>query len=226
MKIIIFLNILFIQTSMLYGQSEKSIIKNSSIPIKINWVTNIKGNFSFKNKWTYPEGIDKNKFGQLSCDGFCESDVESMIDSNGRIYKDSLKAYYKIVDTSYQYYTLSCNAWCYEFGEANFIEAIRKSVDTVSCFTLLNASTHCNLQLQIVNGVCYAIIDLRSVFKGGDVKYYCNKGYIDIDKNYWDKGIIKASFGFYFEHTENPKKPIYWIGKMYTAISNPENIQK
>ncbi len=222
MKIFIFLNIFLFQASLLYGQSKPLLTKSSAIPIKINWVTNLKGNFSFRNKWTYPEGIDKNQFGQLSCDGFCETDVESMKDSNGRIYKDSLKAYYKIVDTSHQHFTMSCSAWCYEFGEANFINAIRTSANTVSCNTLMNASTHCSLQLKIVDGVCYAMIDLKSVFKGGDARYYCNKGYINIDKGYWDKGIMKASFDFNFEHLKDPKSPIYWKGKIYTAIGNLE----
>lgn len=29
---------------------------------------------------------------------------------------------------------------------------------------------------------------------------------------------MKAEFSFNFEHIENPKKPIYWKGKIYARI--------
>ena len=84
--------------------------------IKIQWVDNLPGDFSFSKKWDYPEGIYKNEFGQLSCDGICQEEVYAMMDSAGKIYKDSLAAFYKIVDTAHQYHSIKADAWCYEYA--------------------------------------------------------------------------------------------------------------
>jgi hypothetical protein len=197
----------------LFGQSKKAVTH-----VKIKWVSSIKGDFSFVNKWSYPEGIELNEYGQLSCDGFCPPEAYTMIDSTGKIFKDSLTAFYKVVDTSHQSYSIQCKAWCYEWAGTDFIEAIQKSVDTVYCYTLLNAATHCSLQLNIVGDNCFAIIDLNSIVKGGSAKYNCLNGYITVDKNHWKKGILKAVFSFNFENKENPNKPIYWKGKIFTKI--------
>jgi hypothetical protein len=198
-----------------FGQSKKAIT-----PIKINWVSSVKGDFSFTKKWSYPEGVELNEHGQLSCDGFCPPEAYAMIDSTGKICTDSLTAFYNIVDTSHQSYSIQCKAWCYEWAGTDFIEAIQKSADTIYCYTLLNAATHCSLQLNIVGDKCFAFIDLNSVVKGGSAKYNCTNGYITVDKSLWKKGIVKAIFSFNFEHKENPKKPIYWKGKFFTRIKS------
>lgn len=187
-------------------------------PVKMNWVSGIKGDFSFAKKWRYPEGILLNGYGQLSCDGFCPPESYAMIDSTGKICKDSLTAFYQVVDTSHQFYSIQCKAWCYEWAGTDFIEATQKSADTVYCYTLLNAATHCSLQLTIVGDQCFAIIDLNSIVKGGSARYACINGFITIDKSLWKKGTMKAVFSFNFEHKENPGKPVYWKGKIFTKI--------
>jgi hypothetical protein len=198
----------------------KSTSQTSSIPLKIVWVTDLTGDFSFIKKWSYPEGIFKNKYGQLTCDGFCPDGIENMEDENGKIYKDSLKAYYKIVDTTHLFHTISCDAWCYEWAGTDFIDTYRKSNDTTFCATQLNVATHCSLKLTISGDSCIAIIDLISIVLGGNAKYYSTNGEITIDKNLWKKGILKAKFNFNFEHPENPKMPIYWKGKIYSRINS------
>ncbi|MEO7489014.1 MAG: hypothetical protein ABIU77_18020 [Ferruginibacter sp.] len=192
--------------------------KNAATAIKIKWASSIQGDFSFVNKWSYPEGVERNEYGQLSCDGFCAPEAYAMMDSTGKILKDSLAAFYKILDTSHQSHSIYCKAWCYEWAGTDFIEAIHKSADTVYCYTLLNAATHCSLKLNIIGDNCFAVIDLTSIFKGGNTRYACTNGYITVDKNLWKKGIMKAVFNFNFEHKENRKKPIYWKGKILTKI--------
>jgi hypothetical protein len=194
--------------------------KKSATPVKIKWASGIKGDFSFIKKWSYPEGVEVNEYGQVTCNGFCPPETEAMFDSTGKIIKDSLTAFYKIVDTSHQLNSIKSKAWCYEWAGADFIDAVRKTVDTTYCYTLLNAATHCSLQLNITRDNCFAIIELNSVVKGRSAKYYCKNGYITIDKDLWKKGIMKAIFSFNFEHKENPKKPIYWNGKIFTKIKS------
>lgn len=211
-RLIVFCSLLLISFA-LFGQK-----KSAGIPVNIKWVPSLKGDFSFVNKWSYPEGVALNEYGQLSCDGFCAPEVAGMMDSTGKIFKDSLTAFYTIVDTSHQFYSIQCKAWCYEWAGTNFIEAIQQSADTVYCYTLMNAATHCSLQLTIIGNNCFASIDLNSIFKGGAARYDANNGYITVDKSYWKKGIVKAIFNFNFEHSEHPNKPMFWKGKIFAKI--------
>lgn len=56
--------------------------------ISIKWVDNIENDFSFKERWSYPEGVYKNKFGQLSRDGICPPEIDQMKNEEGKIYPD------------------------------------------------------------------------------------------------------------------------------------------
>ena len=193
--------------------------QTTSKPVKIVWASNLKGDFSFTKKWSYPEGVYKNEYGQLSCDGLCPPEIDKMIDSRGKIYKDSLKSFYKYVDTTHLQHTISYDAWCYEWGGTDFIEVYRKSNDTVFCRTLTNVATHCSLELTIKDDYCVAVIDLVSIVAGGNAKFYCTNGSVIIDKDLWKQSILKATFNFNFDHPENPKKPIFWKGNIYSKIN-------
>lgn len=200
------------------NKNSTSTIKEGEI--KIEWSNHLTGDYTFQNQWSYPEGIYKNEFGQLSCEGICPEESEAMKDSKGKIYNDSLKAFYRLVDTTHQFHTIQCEAWCYEWGGTNFIEAKQKTKDTIECYTLGNAATHCSLHLYIVKNICLPIIELKSIVANGNAVYPCTDGFIKIDKEYFEKGIIKADFNFNFKHKENPKQPMYWKGKIYTKIKN------
>ena len=192
----------------------------TSKPVKIVWVTHLKGDFSFTKKWSYPEGVYKNEYGQLSCDGLCPPEIDNMKDDRGKIYEDSLRAFYKYVDTAHLQHTISSDAWCYEWAGTNFIDVYRMSNDMVFCKTLTNVATHCSLELTIKDDNCVVVIDLASIVAGGNAKFYCTNGNIIIDKDLWKQGILKATFNLNFGHQENPKKPIYWKGKIYSKINS------
>ena len=170
-----------------------------------------------KHKWSYPEGIFRNNYGQLTCDGFCPDEIESMKDKNGRIIKDSLTSFHKLIDTAHIPHSISSTAWCYEWDGIDFIDAI-KNVDTIFLATALNEATHCSLQLSIAGVYCYPLINLISIVKGGSGIYYCTDGSITIDKTLFQKGIVKEIFSFNFKHEENPKEPMFWKGKIYAPI--------
>jgi hypothetical protein len=106
-----------------FGFVIDSRFTDKSEQIKIQWIDNLDGDFDFRTKWSYSEGIYRNEFGQLSCDGFCPEGTESMKDSEGKIHPDSLTRFYQLVDTTHQFYSISCEAWCYEWGGTDFITA-------------------------------------------------------------------------------------------------------
>lgn len=210
----IFLIIGLISCGLNWDKNEKV----ESGEIEINWVDNVSGDFSFTKNWDYPEGVYKNEFGQLSCDGLCPQEINRMKDENGKIYEDSLTAFYKLVDTTHQFHSIQSDAWTYEWAGTNFITVTKKNKDTTICYTHNNAATHSSLILIIVKNKCIPTIELNSVTSTGTKTYHCKGGEIEIDKSLWKKGILKANFDFVFDHTENPDKPMYWKGKIYANI--------
>ncbi len=199
-------------------QKTKKAVNSASAPITIKWADNISGDFSFTKNWSYKEGIYLNDYGQLSCDGLCPPEIDALKDSTGRIYENSLHAFYKIIDTAHQAHSIQCEAWYYEWAGTDFIETIRKSDDSTICNTASGIATHCSLHLDIIKDICSAEINLKSILPKGDTVFYCTDGHITIDKKLWKEGIMKAEFSFNFEHKENPEKPIYWKGKIYSKI--------
>lgn len=212
MKIgLIFLTISCISLLSLSSANEKD-------EIKIEWTDTLLGDFSFKENWSYPEGIYVNDFGQVSCDGFCPEGTDQLLDNNGKIRSGKLKAYYELVDTTHQFHSIQCDAWCYEWDGTNIIEAKQINTDSVVCNTMMSMSTHCSLHMCIADDYCYPSIQLASIAATGNIIYKCIGGYIKIDKECWKKGIVKAEFDFQFYHTEDPNVPMYWKGMIYTKI--------
>ncbi|NDW09505.1 hypothetical protein [Dysgonomonas sp. 520] len=215
MKNIILLSIAIIFTLTTCNQN-----KNVHGEIEIEWTDKLSADFSFTEKWSYPEGIYENEFGQLICDGFCPPEVAGMYDDIGRIKEDSLNRYYRLVDTTHQHHTIESDAWTYEWAGTDFITANRVDHDTVVCFTHNNAATHSSLNLKIIGDKCIPTIELNSTTLNQGAKIYtCKSGQIQIDSDLWNKGFMKAEFNFIFDNTENPEQAMYWKGKIYTKIN-------
>jgi len=193
-----------------------AISKKGEIPLK--WSDNLTGDFSFKDSWSYPEGVYRNEFGQLSCDGLCPPETDKMKDEDGKIYEDSLASFYSLVDTTHLFHSIQSVAQTYEWGGADYIIAERVGKDTVECVTLNNVSTHSSLNLIISKTTVKPAIELNSVMDTGTKTYNCTGGQMIIDRKFWNKGILKAEFNFKFHDDENPDE-MYWKGKIYTEIA-------
>jgi hypothetical protein len=116
--------------------------------------------------------------------------------------------------------TMNCEAWCYEFAGSTKLQAIRFNKDSVECRTFPDAATHSTLHFYLVNDVVKnARIELNSIVDGKST-YGCNGGTIKIDHKLMGKNKLKAVFDFTFEHPENPGKPMYWKGLIYTKIKD------
>lgn len=194
--------------------------KAESGEIQISWLDSLTGDFSFTKNWEYPEGVYKNEFGQLSCDGLCPPEIDRMKDEKGKIYEDSLKAFYQLLDTTHLFHSIQSEAWTHEWAGTNFVTASRKNADTTICFTYNKIATHSSLILTIIKDKCIPTIELNSITHTETKIYNCKNGQIEIDKSLWEKGILKANFNFVFDHIENPQKTMYWKGKIYTTIDN------
>jgi hypothetical protein len=217
-KALIFILLLIAFNSCSNEKKAGSISKSDEGWVKIQWTDSLHGDYSFHTRWDYPEGVYRNEFGQLSCDGLCPEGTESKKNKYGKIYSDSLAAFYNLVDTTHQFQTIQSEAWCYEWGGTNFIIGAYKGMDCVEFHTLMNSATHCSLNLIITNGLCYPSIQLVSITSAGNKTYNCSGGYVLVDPLLWKKGIFKSEFNFTFTHPENPRQPIYWKGLIITKI--------
>lgn len=211
--------ILFLLTIIFFNSYHEKKEKKDHGVIEINWIAELKGDFSFKETWSYNEGIYKNEHGQLSCDGLCPAEIYSMQDNDGKIYKDSLSAFYKLVDTTHQFYSIKSEVIGPEYFNTNFIKVKKINKDTIIGYTETNAAAHTKLSIKIVDNICIPVIELNSIRSAiGSKKYPCKSGKIFIDKNLWTQGIIKAEFNFTFAENENSKDDLLWKGKIYSII--------
>ena len=194
------------------------IKKGETKSISIKWVDNIENDFSFKDKWSYPEGVYKNKFGQLSCDGICPPEIDRMKTEEGKIYPDSLKAFYKVVDTTHLFHSIKSEAWTYEWTGTDFMTFKMQADNSIIGESYCNVSTHSSLNIKIKNDSVIAWIDFNSIRNLGQHRFPMTHGQITIDKKKFDQGIIKADFDLKFANTLNQEKEMYWKGLIYSKI--------
>lgn len=190
--------------------------------IAIQWANHLDGDFSFKEIWSYPEDVYRNEFGQLSCGGFCPPEVYEMKDENGRIRDEQLNAFYQLVDTTHQYHSIQSDAYTYEWAGTDFIKVVKINEDTVICSTYNNAGTHSSLQIIITQNHIEPSIILTSIIHNGSGIFFCKEGAMSIDRNAWQKGILKAAFDFTFDHPMSDGEYMWWKGLIYAKIENPE----
>ena len=202
-----------------FSQTKKKIEKPIA-EITVQYTDSLPGDFGFVKDWSYTEGIYKNNNGEVRCDGICPPAIERMKDEAGNIYKDSLKAYFKLLDTTHYYHTLQCEAWIYEFAGTNFINCFINASGFINCYTMNNVATHSSLRLSINGDKCIPTIYLTSILqKTGSKIFKCSSGFIRIDSGMLAKGILKAEFDFNFLNTLEPDKPMYWKGKILSPIT-------
>ncbi|WP_036153209.1 hypothetical protein [Maribacter forsetii] len=216
MKNIILFTLLLVLTVISCKTIGKKTDTNPSI--EIDWTTDLKGDFSFKEKWSYKEGVYKNSHGQLSCDGDCPAAIDRMKDKSGKIYKDSLSEFYKIIDTTHVYHSLISENRMYEYSGIDFIEFKKLKNGTILGESVSNVSTHSNLIIALKNNSCTASVYFNSIRDLGVHTFPLKSGTIKIDKTLFENGIIKAVFDFEFINTLETDKQLYWKGNMYSRV--------
>jgi hypothetical protein len=194
--------------------------------VKVTWTDSVAGDFSFRNKWSYQPGVSRMADGQVRCDGLCPPRSEQMLDSAGRILRDSIAAYYRLVDTTHLYHTIASEAHCYEWAGADYI-AVQKRHDTIAADTYCNPATHSSLRLRIKGDKCYATIienSIRATRVRPRKRYYCTRGEITIDSMLLKRGILKGKFDFTFRA---PKGfgDMYWRGRIYKNLEPPRRYE-
>ena len=207
-------HLLFLLAFPFFGHSQVDFI----------WVDSIVDDFSFTEKWDYQDGVYMNQWGQLSCDGLCPMEIDVLKDDQGRIYDDSLKKFYSIIDTTHRYFTHAGTVRAYEFGECNYAVATRLA-GKIHVNTESNISTHTDLHI---------VFDPETPFSERNFKIYLMfnsirnikrayfialTGRIEISRKKFEEGIIQMRFDLGFQSEEDdPKGMQTWQGKILTKI--------
>ncbi|MBP1673232.1 MAG: hypothetical protein H6Q25_1047 [Bacteroidetes bacterium] len=191
---------------------------NKAKSIKIEWVNDLDGDFSFVNQWSYPEGIYRDEFGVLLQDGISSDIIETLKDSTGSIAPESLTYYYTLVDTNHLYHTISGESNCYEWVGTDFVDVFQDDKHQIVCKTQTTVGTHSSLVITIDKNDCSSKIELYTISSPSLIVFYGISGNMKIDKKYWKNGILKCEFEFYFVDPAKPDTPIFWKGKIYKKI--------
>jgi hypothetical protein len=205
-----------------FSQKKNTTPVKKAAAVKIAWADSIPGDFSFAQKWSYPDNVELKSNGKPGCadGGMCPPRCYRMHDGDGIVLPDSMTAYYSLLDTNHIPHSLQCRSSCSEFAGVDFITSSRKGADTVFCITSTDAGTHCNLQLYLVKDNCFAYSNLLSIVPNGDAWYVAISGRIKADKKLWQNGILKAEFDFQLVNEKDSKEMIFWKGKIYSQLQS------
>lgn len=185
--------------------------------IPISWFNDLKGNFSFAQKWSFAENVGLNDAQQIACINNCSKQIEAMTDRNGLIKSDSLDAYYKIIDSTRHYHTIESRCTIEGWKPTNFIK-IRKYGDfAIEGHTITDSVSKCSLCFRISNDQLTAWV-YKKMDGGGTKIIRANGGKIFLDELAFSKGFFKATFSFTFEAEINSFKALFWSGKICARI--------
>ena len=207
----------------LLAQTKTTDKDQFKVEIPVLWKAISSNEFEFHKEWSYPEGVYENPWGHLSCDGLCPKEVELMKDDQGRIYDDSLEAFYAIVDTTHMYHTIECEAKAYEFVGTDFIRFELKNGDLLGV-TDNSTATHSTLYIRVNGDKCTAWIRYTSILPERDEMYfYLENGRIILDPEKYEEGTIKGYFDFRFKNDFEADFPLQWSGYIFSPIESIEN---
>ncbi|MDG1332596.1 MAG: hypothetical protein P8P74_09720 [Crocinitomicaceae bacterium] len=190
--------------------------------VDFTWADSVEGDFSFIENWDYEEGIYVNKWGQLSCDGFCPIEIDRMKDDQGRIYDDSLTAFYSYVDTTHHHYTHEGTAKSYGFEECHYASA-KVLLGKVHIQTHVNMSTHTSLHIvfdpnEAFEKRTFKIYLIYNSIRNVPRQYFIAlNGNVEISKKKFDEGIIQMKFDLVFQ-SEGEDELQSWEGKILTRL--------
>ncbi len=188
--------------------------------VKVDFINQLHGDFSFAQNWSYPLGVERKEDGKAGCadGGFCPERCYNMLDSNGIVLKDSATLFYRLLDTSHLYHTLLCEANAYEFAGADYFHVYKDSGKFFG-FSETGIATHSSLELDYRNGRLKAFVVLNSIMQSnGKQIFNATSGYLKIDRTYFNRDTLKAFFDFQFYNHLEPKNPLWWKGWIYSPI--------
>ena len=191
--------------------------------VELTWVDSINDDFSFTEEWDYQEGIYVNMWGQLSCDGFCPREADRMKDGEGRIFDDSLDAFYAVIDTAHRYFTHESKVRAYSYGESHHV-IVEERAGKLLLRTEMNMMAQSTLHLEIdLNADGKEQLNAYTIYYSlsdqPPRKFKVNSGRIEIDQLAYNQGVLKLKFDLEFESEQWDDEGLQtWAGKVLVEI--------
>lgn len=206
--------------------SKTSNVTRSSTAVEVHWKERLIGDFSFTSDWSYEDNVFKNQFGELTCEVDCSERLSAMLDEDGRIFPDSIEAYYSLFDTTHFYHTLASEAFAYEWVGSDFATAVRTSPRSIEVFSHINVGTHSSLVLRVTGSTCVPIVELNSITPLGRVDFSCTGGRVEFEQVAWDSGMVRAEFDLTFNNPISPDEPLSWKGRIFTPLLDTTTVAR
>jgi len=203
---------------------ERKRLNKQTKTIKIEWLDTLDEDFSFSNKWIYSEHI----MHMLARQDYLLSDEELCAKWEKKENEERDDCIFH--EKTHFPYTLQVED---QLGHIA-AECIKKNkVECQSGAIIIPDLGFCFLNLLITDKVCYPVIAIDDIqinkpqFLGKsnatpspfepELINFCVEGKIKIDKSWWNKAQLKASFTFVFvNHNSNNKYTL--TGKIYTPV--------
>ena len=184
--------------------------------ILISQFDDLKGDFSFSNKWEYAEGIELNDYQQIICSK-CPSRAGKMLDRRRKIASDSMDIFYTLIDSTRHYYSLDSRCSLTDMRDVKFISVKKYGDFSLEGMAKSNDSSNCSLFFRIKDDYIISWIYVKSKNNESEI-YPMKDGKFFLDQGAFDKGILKANFSFVYYNKKNSLKALFWSGKMNAHI--------
>jgi hypothetical protein len=130
-----------------------------------------------------------------------------------------MDVFYKEVDSTRHYFSLESRCTAKGWEDTKFVSVRKYGGFIIEGETLNNGNSKLNLFFRIKDDFVTSWIYYKP--DGSESRIFALKeGKFFVDKNAFDKGILKAKFSFVYYNPENSLKALYWSGKMNSKISN------
>ena len=199
--------------------------RSKGVKLKIDWVENVQGDFSFTTKligkesnstYDYPTSMREK-------DSLLNSRLRSMRDSLGNSLPDSINLFHSIVDTSLHYTIISQSEDSACSGTR--MMRITGMENGIRAFFYCDEGSLRTLHLEIIEDSLSAWIEWVMVDSQGQrtIIIKLKEGKMKIDRGLFNKGIFKAEFNLvfesYFGFMDDPNEPKNtWEGLIYGKI--------
>ena len=173
--------------------------------------------------WEYQEGIFTNKWGQLSCDGFCPREIDLMKNDQGRIFDDSLTAFYSYIDTTHRHFTLERSNEPYEYGQAHYMITEKRDGKLFLRSEMnlaLNTSIHIEFDPSPENSFkLKTYLIYYSLSDQPPRTFNLLSGQVEFCEQAYNEGFLQLKFDLNFETEQWSKEKFQnWNGKIFIAL--------
>lgn len=185
--------------------------QSKGIKLKITWVDSIHGDFSFTEIPYEKTDFLHLSFPTIEEDSLFKARIARMRNDDNQIIQDSMETYLSLVDTSL-HYSIYSEEVPYGGTQGTALMSFSQIKSTISGVYGDIFGNSMNIVIENNTVSAWTVWNVINSQGAWNSVQPLAGGYINIDRNLYKKGIIKAEFDFSFESTQN------WKGLLYSKV--------